>query len=151
MTNNTPGGIVVQSVAGGLSFTDLVYSSDVTWESSNENIACGLELRAADDNNFTIVYFDRKGGYGIRQVSQQDGVTVSIYNLSDAINKKNLDTNRVTIIAIGNSFIVYINGALIANLNVKQTSGGVRIAAYNYQRASSTCQFTNLWLRSFDK
>ncbi|MEP7285660.1 MAG: hypothetical protein ABI947_07830 [Chloroflexota bacterium] len=151
VTNNTAGGIAYQPLAESLNFTDLVYSADVTWEASNDNVACALELRAADDNNFTIVYFDRKGGYGVRQVSEKDGVTVSLYNLSDAIVKDNLGINRLTIIAVGNNLIAYINGILIANLTVKQTSGGVRIAAYNYQRASSICQFTNLWLRSFDQ
>ena len=110
-----------------------------------------MEIRAADDNNFTIVYFDRQGGYGVRQVTEKEGTPVAIYNLSDAIKKNNKDTNRVTIIAMGNSLIVYINGTLISNVNVKQTSGGVRIAAYNYERATSLCQFTGLWLRSFDK
>jgi hypothetical protein len=150
VSNNTALGISYQPLAESLSFSDLVYSADVTWESSNENTACALEVRAADDNNFTIVYWDRKGGYGIRQTSEKDGVTVSQYNITEAILKDNKATNRVTIIAIGNNLIVYINGVMLINVNVKQTTGGVRIAAYNYQRATNFCQFTNLWLRSFD-
>jgi len=151
VTNNGAVGIQFQPLAESKSFADVVYSADITWESSNENIACAMELRAADDNNFTIVYVDRKGGYGIRQLSSQEGTPIALYYLSDTINKTNKATNRVTIIAIGNSLIVYVNGVLVANLSVKQTTGGVRIAAYNYQQASSICQFTNLWLRSFDR
>jgi hypothetical protein len=156
VTNNTGGGIVMQPLAESLTFTDIVYSADVTWESSNENTACAMELRAADDSNFTIIYLDRNGGYGVRQESKtkeakESTVNVSLYNLSNAILKDNLATNRVTIVAVGNSLMVYVNGVLLADLTVKQSSGGVRIAAYNYQRASSICQFTNLWLRSFDQ
>src|SRR5258708_8504919 len=124
VTNNGALGIQYQPLAESLSFTDLVYSADVTWESSNDNTGCAMEVRAADDNNFTIVYFDRKGGYGIRQVSSKDGTPVAIYYLNDAIGKANKATNRVTIIAIGNNLIVYINGTLVGNLTVKQTTGG---------------------------
>jgi hypothetical protein len=151
VTNNGAVGIQFQPLAESMSFADIVYSADITWESSNDNIACAMELRAADDNNFTIVYVDRKGGYGVRQVSSQADTPIALYYLNGAINKANKATNRVTIVAIGNTLIVYINGALVANLNVKQAAGGVRIAAYNYQQASSICQFTNLWLRSFDR
>ncbi len=151
VTNNGAVGIQFQPLAESMSFADIVYSADVTWESSNDNVACAMELRAADDNNFTIVYLDRKGGYGVRQVSTQDNSALALYYLNGAIIKSNKGTNRVTIIAIGNGLIVYINGVLVANLTVRQTAGGVRIAAYNYQQASSICQFTNLWLRSFDR
>ena len=152
-TNNGALGIQYQPLAESMSFTDLVYSADVTWESSNDNVGCALELRAADDNNFTIVYLDRKGGYGFRQVSakdSKDSAPPMYYNLSDAIIKANKGTNRVTVVALGNSLIVYINGTLVVTSNVRQIAGGVRIAAYNYQQASSLCQFTNLWLRSYD-
>lgn len=151
VTNNGAVGIQFQPLAESMSFADIVYSADITWESSNDNIACAMELRAADDNNFTIVYVDRKGGYGVRQVNSQDDNSIALYYLNDAIQKGNKATNRVTIVAIGNTLIVYINGVLVADLDVKQTTGGVRIAAYNYQQASSICQFTNLWLRSFDR
>jgi hypothetical protein len=151
VTNNTANGIILQPLAKSLSFTDLVYTADVIWESNNDNIACGMEFRSIDDTNFTIVYIDRKGGYGILQRSGQDGDIVSLYNLSEVINKENRGINRVTIIAIGNGLIVYINGTLITNVNVKQSSGFTFIAAYNYDRASSICQFKNVWLRSFDR
>lgn len=150
VTNNTAGGIVYQPMAKSLSFTDLVYTADVTWDSSNDNIACALKFRATDDNNFTIFYFDRKGGYGVRQVSDKE-VVASFYNLSDAIKKDNRANNRVTLIAIGNGLIVYVNGVLVVDTNVKQASGGAQLAAYNYDRASSLCQFKNIWLRSFDR
>src|SRR5207237_845048 len=39
VSNNTALGISYQPLAESLSFTDLVYSADVTWESSNENTA----------------------------------------------------------------------------------------------------------------
>ncbi len=152
-TNNGALSIQYQPLAESMSFTDLVYSADVTWESSNDNVGCALELRAADDNNFTIVYVDRKGGFGVRQVSakdSKDNPPPMYYNLSDAIIKTNKATNRVTAIAIGNSLILYINGTLAISMNVRQAAGGLRIAAYNYQQASSICQFTNLWLRSYD-
>jgi hypothetical protein len=151
VTNNTAKGIVYQPLARGVNFTDLAYSADISWESSNDNIACAMEFRVADEKNFTIVYVDRKGGFGIRQQSATDGLVVSLYNLSDAINKENRASNRVTIIAIGNGLIVYINGTLVMNVNAKQETGGTYIAAYNYERASSVCQFNNVWLRAFDR
>jgi hypothetical protein len=151
VTNNTESGIVYIPLARSINFSDLIYTADISWESNNEEAACALEFRVADDKNFTIVYLDRKGGYGIRQESDTDGVVVSLYNLSSAIKRENKANNRMTIIAIGNGLIVYINGTLIANINVKQASGMTYIAAYNYKRSSSVCQFKNVWLRAFDR
>ncbi len=150
VTNNTRGGIVFVPLAKGVGFSDVLYSADILWDSNSEDTACAMEMRAADASNFTIVYLDRKGGYGIRQVSDKQGTLASTYNLSDAILKDNRAVNRLTIIAVGNGLIVYINGKLAAELNVTQISGAVYIAAYNYAPASNYCQFNNLWLRSFD-
>jgi hypothetical protein len=150
VSNNTKT-IILQPMAKSVSFTDLVYSADIIWESNNENIACGLEFRASDDKNFTIVYIDRKGGYGILQRSEKEGDVASLYNLAAQITRDNRAVNRVTVIAIGNALIVYINGVYITHVNVKQASGITYIAAYNYEQASSLCQFKNVWLRAFDQ
>jgi hypothetical protein len=147
----TSAGITYQPLAQSLSFTDVIYSADIAWDSTNENIACALELRATDDKNFTIFYFDRKGGYGVRQEAGADGVVASLYNVSGAILKENQATNRVILIALGNTLLAYINGELVAQVNVKQTSGAAYVVAYNYERVASLCQFNNIWLRSFDQ
>ncbi len=151
VTNNTTKGIVFQPLARGVNFADLAYTADIAWESTNDKVACAMEFRVADEKNFTIVYIDRKGGFGIRQESGKDGLIVSLYNLSDAIKKENRANNRVTIVAIGNGLIVYINGALVMNVNAKQETGATYVAAYNYEQASSVCQFKNVWLRAFDR
>lgn len=150
VSNNTSGSIVFIPLAKGISLTDLVYTADVQWESTSEDVACALEFRVTDANNFTIVYFDRKGGYGVRQTSEKPGVIVSEYNLTDAINKTNDANNRITAIAVGNGLVIYINGVLVANLNVQQATGGLYIAAYNYGKSSTYCRFNNLWVRSLD-
>jgi len=110
-----------------------------------------MELRAADDTISPLSTWTARAATRPSGHQSKDDSGLALYYLNSAISKSNKGTNRVTVIAIGNSLIVYINGVLVANLNVKQTAGGVRIAAYNYQQASSICQFTNLWLRSFDR
>ncbi len=147
----TSAGITYQPLAQSLNFTDIVYSADISWDSTNENIACALELRSSSDKDFTIFYFDRKGGYGVRQETTTSGVVASLYNLSDAIIKDNRATNRVIMIAVGNTLIAYINGQLVSIANVTQASGVVSVVAYNYERVASMCQFKNIWLRSFDQ
>jgi hypothetical protein len=149
VTNNTPGGIVVVRLARGTQFADLVYSADVLWDSSGDNTACALEFRAADDANFSIVYFDRKGGYGLRQASGGNPI-LSLYDLVKPIHTDNRATNRVMVIAVGNALAVYINGARVASVNTTQISGAVYIAAYNYAPAANYCRFNNIWLRHFD-
>jgi hypothetical protein len=147
--NSLPGGIVFVPLARSAPYTDIVYTSDITWQSSNDSIACALEFRATDANNFSILYLDRKGGYGIRQIDSGNAIT-TFYDLSGLIHKDNFATNRITLLAIGNGLIIYLNGALLANMTVKQATGGVSIAAYNYQPAFTRCDFNNLWLQTFD-
>ena len=45
----------------------------------------------------------------------------------------------------------YVNGTLVAQVNVKQAGGAAYVVAYNYERVSSLCEFKNIWLRSFDQ
>jgi len=149
VSNNSDAGITFVVLAKDQRYRDLIYSADVTWDSNNENVACAMELRAADANNFTIVYIDRLGGYGVRQIDGQDGVVLSHYDVSPAINRANLATNRLTVLALGNGLIVYVNGQLTTVQHVRQREGGVFIAAYNYQPAAHFCRFSNIWVRAF--
>jgi hypothetical protein len=149
VTNNTAGSIVFVPLVINRQFGNFVYSADVFWDSNSTDTACAFEFRTVDEQNFSIVYFDRKGGYGIRQIENGE-VIVSDYNLSPAINVANRVNNRLTVIAFGERVTVYINGILTIDREVSPAVGTVSIAAYNYADASNYCQFVNLWLRSFD-
>ncbi|MBX3064020.1 MAG: hypothetical protein KF726_13660 [Anaerolineae bacterium] len=150
VSNNTGGSIIFVTLMDGLDYADMIYAADVVWDSDSENIACALEFRVQDGANFSIIYFDRKGGYGVRQIAGTELPIAQEYALTEAIKKENQASNRVLVIALGNRLLLYINGQLVSNAFVRQVSGSILLAAYNYERASTYCGFNNVWLRSFN-
>lgn len=149
VSNSTPSSLIFVTLMNGVDFTDLVYSADMLWDSDVEAMACALEFRVADGENFTIVYVDRQGGFGVRQVVNGEA-RLSTYALSAAINRDNRATNRLLVVAIGNGLLVYLNGQLAGEFTVTRETGAALVAAFNYQQANSYCGFSNIWLRSFN-
>ncbi len=130
-------------------FTDVLFIADVSWDTTQEGVACGLAVRYSDDDNFTILYIDRKGGYGVRQVKNGRAV-VSSYDLSEAIKTPNLAGNRLIVVAAGDTLTLYVNGTLLAHLRGESSTGSLAVASYNYAPASARCQFDNVIAYSFD-
>jgi hypothetical protein len=148
VSNSTAGSLIFVTLMDGVNFTDLVYSADVLWDSDVEGMACGLEMRVTGTQSYTIVYLDRQGSYGVRQVSGGE-VVVSEYARADAIKRENRATNRLLVVAFGNGLLVYINGRLITEANVQGGSGEALIVSFNYARANSFCGFANIWLTHY--
>jgi hypothetical protein len=149
VSNSTPNSLIFVTLMNGLDFTDVVYAADMLWDSDVEEMACALEFRVAGGANFTIVYMDRKGGFGVRQVVNGEAL-LSTYALSAAVKRENRATNRLLVVAIGNGLLVYINGQLAGEFTITQETGAALVAAFNYQKANSYCGFSNIWLRSFN-
>lgn len=146
VNNNMAGGIVFTPLASGTQYADLVFSADAQWDTSSEDVACALGFRAPQEDTFTLVFLDRKGGYGVRQEIGGKPVQ-TVYDLSPAVKTDNLVRNRATIVAVGNVLAVYVNGVRVALLNVVQVRGQLYLAAYNYAQGSTLCRFTGVWLR----
>ena len=147
--SNSTSSILFITLLENNTFANLAYSADVLWDTDNENVACALEFRVQDGANFTIVYFDRKGGLGVRQTVDGE-VIVNDYALTDTLKLENRATNRILLVAYGNGLLVYINGQFVTETNLTQVPGEVLLAAYNYVLATSYCGFSNIWLRSFN-
>ncbi|MDL1921295.1 hypothetical protein FBQ95_01655 [Chloroflexi bacterium CFX3] len=145
VTNNTTGGILYTPLARGEVFSDLIFSADVVWESDNDAFACAVGFGATEGVAYSLVYFDQRGGVGVRQ--EGSGALLNFYDLREAANRQSGATNRLTVIAVGNGVIVYLNGDLVVHQALVQRSGSLYIAAFNYERASSLCRFRDVWLR----
>lgn len=154
VTNNTGGGIVYIPLARDVRFTNLIFGAELYWDTNTDQSACAVEIRASGPNEFTIVYVDRMGSFGIRQQglspNGENGVIVQQYERTDAIDMGNRASNRIVIVAIGTGLLIYLNGALIADANVEQATGSIFLAAYNYATAANYCQFRDVWLRAYD-
>lgn len=147
---NYSGGLVLQKLAKPQQFTDVLFIVDVSWDTTQPGVACGVALRQVDDDNFTMIYIDRKGGYGVRQAKNGQSL-IAYYDLSDSIKTPNLAVNRMIVTVSGDAVTLFVNGTLLTQLHGEQATGSVAIASYNYQPASARCQFDNVVVYSFDK
>lgn len=138
----TTTGIVFTPLATSEQFTDFIFGADIVWEADKEGIACAFGLRAVEDR-FTLVYFDRRGGVGVRDSRG----TLNSYDLFTAANLDDRASNRLLVVARSNVLLAYLNGVRVTNVAVESSTGSIYIAAFNYETASTACRFRNAWLR----
>ena len=136
-------GLVMQPLAKVADLQDLLIIADISSDTTQSGVACGVALRYTNDKTFTMIYIDRKGGYGLYQTSGGHGV-LARYDLSKDIKTANLSVNRLIIVAEQTLIAVYINGKLIDRSDGQLASGQLGLAIYNYQVASARCEFDNV-------
>ncbi|GAB4547331.1 MAG: hypothetical protein OHK0023_08500 [Anaerolineae bacterium] len=139
---STTTGIVFTPLATDVQFTDFIFGADVIWEADKEGIACAFGLRAVEDR-FILVYFDRRGGVGVRDSSG----ALNRYDVFSAAALEDRASNRLLVVARSNVLLAYLNGVRVAHVAVESSTGRIYIAAFNYEIASTACRFRNTWLR----
>jgi hypothetical protein len=139
--------------------TDFIVKTDVTWETENSLLLCGLILRS--DPNFEM---GKQYLFEYLRLSGLPAWDIEFYNngqfansingnpkVSRAIKLDNGSTNQFIMIVKGNEFDLYANNTFIGKSYdwSKQASQGY-MAFYGFQdTGSSTCQFDNTWVWKF--
>ncbi len=149
LIRNYSDGLVIQKLSKEQPYKDLMLIANLSWDTTQDGVACGLATRYTDDKNFTITYIDRRGGYGVRQVKEGRAV-ISEYAPVSTIKTANLAVNQLIFVTAGDSIVLYVNGTLAAYLHGTAVEGIAVLASYNYQAASARCEFNNVILYAFD-
>lgn len=108
---------------------------------------CGLYVRGVGESDYMVVYLDSSGAYG---VSQRVGDTFlpGLYYESGGSMFQPVNTLVVTLNETILHFIV--NSQYIGSLEINPVDGEVGNAVINFDPLSTTCQFTNTWLWSWE-
>lgn len=131
-------------LGGGQTFLNQAIGATVRWDAqSSGQTGCGLILRAQNITDYTLVYLDQTGGYG---VSHRNGQSFEsgVYGENPVLATSN--THHLMVIAAEDMLHYYIDGQLAGSAETASTEGAMGNAAVNFEPIPTTCQFTDTWL-----
>lgn len=137
---------------------DFVLAGDITWNTRFGTTGCGFVLRSDGDEeeNFDqyLVIATRGASGHVGFVIMQDGEVktneiTDIYanGIDPLFEWQNDTTNRLAVVARGNTFTIYTNGTRIGEVtpSVAYERGFVAFVALN-ESGDTTCHYENTWL-----
>lgn len=138
------------TIGRGLSVQDLVLNFQVGWNSAGATSGCGVIFRAVDDNNFSVVLLTNDGQAVLLQ--RQSNKNILDYEKASKLFKPG-SFSTVTLIAVQDKLILYINGKLETTQKSVKAKGGFTIEVYNAKanKTVTDCRYRNLWIWSFDQ
>lgn len=129
------------SLARGSTFTNFVYSTQVSVSTSRQGIGgCGIVARQ-DGDNYVLAYADNVGGYGLSQ-------RVGAEFLQSNFNQYATPTVQVWLLMIGRSedVLLYVDGKYFATITASEIAGNIGNAVVNFDAQETACRFRNVWL-----
>lgn len=137
---------------------DFVLAGDITWNTRFGTTGCGFVLRSDGDQeeNFDqyLVVATRGASGHVGFIIMQDGEVktneiTDIYanGIDPLFEWQNDTTNRLAIVARGNTFTIYTNGTRIGEVtpSVAYERGFVAFVALN-ESGDTTCHYEDTWL-----
>jgi len=128
-------------------YTDFVVSATIHWGPGATEDYCGFRFRGEGTENLYIVDIDRNGGLYFEYKLDNEWQEIVDGNGRN-INTDQDDTNQLVLIAVGDTFWVYLNGEFAGEL-VDNTlpSGEVALLAGTYDESDETnCVFEDAWI-----
>jgi hypothetical protein len=108
---------------------------------------CGLYVRGVGETDYMAVYLDSYGAYG---VSQRVGDTFlpGLYYESDG--RMFQPTNSLVVTLNETVLHLIVNGYYAGSLEINPVDGEVGNLVINFDPLSTSCQFSNTWLWSWE-
>jgi hypothetical protein len=137
---------------------DFVMSADITWNTRFGTTGCGFVLRTdgREDEQFNqYLVIATRGAQGrvgfiiMQNGTVKDDEITDIYanGIDPLFDWQNDTTNRLTVVARGNTFTIFTNGTRIGEVtpSVQYERGFVAFVALN-ESGDTTCHYDNAWL-----
>jgi WD40 repeat protein/type II secretory pathway predicted ATPase ExeA len=129
-------------------YDNFVISTAFRWGPGDDQDSCGVRFRAEDEGNFYFLEVDQNGL--VRLSPQIDGEWDDSLdeNAADVIRTGEDNANVLVLTASGDTFTVYINGALVAEFDDDRfESGELALVASTYEDSDETrCEFDRTWV-----
>jgi hypothetical protein len=138
---------------------NFVISGDITWNTQTGLSVCGFALRSngikealkeylvviSRASNGALVFVKQSPGNQIQETPFDD-----VEMIDSSFQWQNDTTNRLTVVARGDTFTIYTNGTRIGEVRDSEyTRGFVAMVALS-ESGQTRCQFDNTWLWLLD-
>ena len=137
-------------VGNNLQARDFVLQFQVNWTAAGEASGCGMGFRKSGTRDITFVLLtnDQKVALVQRQGSR---ALINFFQDTDLFTPKQAAT--ITVIAIGDKVLVYLNGKFVTSDIGKGVRGAFETELFNVDgnTTTTTCIFPSGWVWTFDK
>ncbi|MBL8161465.1 MAG: pre-peptidase C-terminal domain-containing protein [Anaerolineae bacterium] len=133
-------------------YTDFVAKTTIGWGPGATEDYCGFRFRGNDNTELYLAEIDRNGNvwfeYKIADEWQQ-----ALSGDGSAVRVEQDATNEMVLVALGDTFTVYINGQNAAQFTeATYPDGLVSLMAGTYDESDETfCTFTDSWVWSLER
>ena len=146
-----------ETVEGSPTARDFVLSADIIWNSTDLNARCGFALRSdtlqVDSSQYLLSAIrDEQGNIMFQPMERGLLVADELHEfaaaaIDPAFDLQNDGTNRIAVVARGNTFSIFSNGALVGEAIpiVQFETGNAGFVAFN-EAGRTVCQFHDAWL-----
>jgi len=139
--------------------SDFVISADITWNTQFGLTGCGFVLRSdGDEESFNqyLAIITRGGNGSIAFIKQARGTFFNVQlekvgSRDPSFQWHNDTTNRLTVVARGDTFSVYTNGNLVQQFTATEYDRGFVAMVVLSESGRTACEFNNAWLWVLDK
>jgi hypothetical protein len=141
-------GVNRQMVGMGTTYGNFAAGAQVTLQQSSLGIGgCGLVVRARGDANYTLLYFDSSGGYGVSQRAP-DRFLPGLFGSDPrfATTAGTPGRHHMLVIANDETLYYYLDGYLVGTAANPLQVGEIGAAVVNFDSTVTTCSFADLWL-----
>lgn len=128
----------------GTTYANFVMSTEVQIQAadSRSSAACGIYFRAVDDENYTLAYVDRQGGYGL-EAREGTRFLPGLYQQREAMST---GEHHLLVIANEDKLYYYIDGFYVGVIAHSAQTGSIGNAVVNFESEATLCNFQNTWL-----
>jgi hypothetical protein len=133
---------------------DFVISADITWNTQTGLTGCGFVLRSDGNEeafNQYLAIATRGGNGSIAFIKQINGGSFnsqleSLGGRDPAFNAQNDGTNRLTVVARGETFTIFTNGTQVQQFTATEFDRGFVAMVALSESGRTVCEFNNAWL-----
>lgn len=145
---NNRAGVNHIQLGGDQTFTNFALGATVSWEISTPTIpaGCGLTLRMRDENDYLLAYLDQTGAAGL---SQRQGDMFEPGVFREGL-EASAGLHHLLVVADGDHLLYYADGQLAGTLDHTAVAGAVGNAAVNFEPTTTSCQFNDTWVWTWD-
>ena len=134
-------------VASNFTFEQFAFGGWVTSRGrANTNGGCGIYFHFNDEENYTLAYSTRSGDAGVSRRSAA-GFDPGIYSQRPPPTG---EAQHLLAIVSDDVIHLYADQEYIGSMDHQPRTGGIGIAAVNFEEVDTGCSFQDLWLLSFD-
>ena len=141
-------GVTRVPIASDLAFAEFVLGARVKLERrSAGNGGCGIVFHFNNAEYYTLAYVTGDGDFGVSRRAGE-GFEPGIYGQREPP----ADSMRQLLLIVSDEIIhFYLDEVYAGSLPSQPRFGSLGIAVVNYEAVDSACQFTDLWLQSYDE